>query len=676
LRTRTRAVLAAAVATGVVVAGVSTVAHASPTPPTPDAQRATAAQKAASFVAGRPASLRASSDDGYLQHPVISSAGLQYVPYDRTYRGLPVVGGDFVVVVDATGQIRSTSVAQQRQIGVATAAKVSQDSAAQTARRQVPEVSSVEGTRLVVDALAEPRLAWETTVVGTGAEGPTRLTVDVDALTGAVLHTQEHVLHGTGSTAWNGTVPLNTTLSGGTYSMKDPTITNLSCQDFSTHATLTGTDDSWGNGTGTVKETGCADALFVAQTEYKMLANWLGRNGMDGSGGAWPLRVGLNDKNAYYDGTQVAIGHNSANQWIGSLDVVGHEMGHGVDDHTPGGISGSGTQEFVADTFGAATEWYAAESAPYDTPDFTVGESVNLVGNGPIRYMYNPSLAGHSNCYSSSVPSQEVHAAAGPGNHWFYLLAEGSSPTNGQPASPTCNSSSVTGLGIQTAMKIMYNAMLLKTSGASYLKYRVWTLQAAKNLFPGSCTQFATVKAAWDAVSVPAQSGEPTCGTSTGSPTPTATGTGGCSGQKLANPGFESGNTGWTTSSGVIDSSSSEPAHAGSWKAWLDGYGSTHTDTLAQSVTIGAGCHATLSFWLHIDTAETTTTTAYDTLTVKAGSTTLVTLSNLNKASGYSQRSYDLSGFAGQTVTITFTGTEDSSLQTSFVVDDTAVTLS
>src|SRR5690348_5898223 len=196
---------------------------------------------------------------------------------------------------------------------------------------------------------------------------------------------------------------------------------------------------------------------------------------MDGSGGAWPIRVGLGDENAFYDGTQVAVGHNAASQWIGSLDVVSHEMGHGVDDTTPGGISGSGTQEFVADTFGASTEWYANEPSGFDTPDFTVGETINLVGSGPIRYMYNPSLVGDSNCYSSSVPSQQVHAAAGPGNHWFYLLAEGTSPTNGQPTSPTCNSTSITGLGIQTAEKIMYNAMLLKTSASSYLRYRVWT---------------------------------------------------------------------------------------------------------------------------------------------------------------------------------------------------------
>src|SRR3954452_20604906 len=237
-----------------------------------------------------------------------------------------------------------------------------------------------------------------------------------------------------------------------------------------------------------------------------MLSAWLGRNGMNGSGGWVPIRVGLNDVNAYYDGTQVQIGHRQGTtEWIGSIDVVAHEFGHGVDDKTPGGISGGGTQEFVADTFGAATEWYA--NIPADSPDYLVGEEVNLVGQGPIRNMYNPSAVGDPNCYSSSIPNAEVHAAAGPGDHWFVLLSLGS---GGSPNVPTCNSSTVTGLGIQKAIRIMYNAMLMKTSSSSYLKYRTWTLTAAKNLYPGSCTEFNTVKAAWDAVSVPAQSGDPT----------------------------------------------------------------------------------------------------------------------------------------------------------------------
>ncbi|MFG3601320.1 M4 family metallopeptidase [Micromonospora chersina] len=676
--------LSGAAAAGLIAAGTAAAVQAAPPgPAAPDAAqaRAIAADSARALVADRPAYLHASSDEAFVQKQVISSEGTQYVPYERTYKGLPVVGGDFVLATDAAGNLKYASVAQQQAIGsLATTPKLTSAAATKTARAQLKTVSTVEGTNLVVYTLgAKPALAWETTVRGTDAEGPSRLTVDVDALTGAVLRKQERIVHGTGTGAWNGPSPLtlNTTLSGGTYSMKDPSVTNLSCQDAATNTTFSGSDDVWGNGTATNKETGCVDALFAAQTEHKMLAQWLGRNGADGNGGYWPIRVGLNDQNAYYDGTQVQIGKNTSGQWIGSLDVVAHEIGHGIDDHTPGGISGAGTQEFVADTFGASTEWFANEPSTYDAPDFLVGEKVNLVGSGPIRNMYNPSALGDPNCYSSSIPSTEVHAAAGPGNHWFYLLANGSSPTNGQPASSTCNGSSVTGVGIQKAMKIMYNAMLLKTSSSSYLKYRVWTLQAAKNLYPTSCTEFNAVKDAWNAISVPAQTGEATCTGST--PTPTTTTTppsGSCTGQKLANPGFESGNVSWTASSGVITNDTAQAAHGGSYKAWLDGYGTTHTDTLTQSVTIPAGCRATLSFWLHIDSAESTTTTAYDKLTVKAGSTTLATYSNLNKATGYAQRSFDISSLAGTTATISFSGVEDSSLQTSFVVDDTAVTLS
>ncbi|MFJ8506242.1 hydrolase [Streptomyces avermitilis] len=153
--------------------------------------------------------------------------------------------------------------------------------------------------------------------------------------------------------------------------------------------------------------------------------------------------------------------------------------------------------------------------------------------------------------------------------------------------------------------------------------------------------------------------------------------------QLLGNNGFESGATTWTASSDVITNSSGESARTGSYYAWLDGYGSARTDTLSQSVTIPSGCTtATLSFYLHVDTAETTTSTAYDTLkaqVLNSGGTvlsTLATYSNLNAVSGYTQRSFSLASYAGQTVTIKFTGIEGSTLQTSFVLDDTALTVS
>ncbi|WP_441251113.1 protease pro-enzyme activation domain-containing protein [Kitasatospora sp. McL0602] len=166
----------------------------------------------------------------------------------------------------------------------------------------------------------------------------------------------------------------------------------------------------------------------------------------------------------------------------------------------------------------------------------------------------------------------------------------------------------------------------------------------------------------------------------TGSTSFTWTVTGGSTGctpaQLLGNAGFETGSAApWTTTSGVVDNSASQAAHSGSWKAWMNGYGSAHTDSVSQTVTVPAGCKATFSFWLHVDTAETGTT-AYDKLTVTANGTALATYSNVNAATGFVQKSFDLSAYAGQSVTVKFNGVEDSSLQTSFVIDDTALNVS
>jgi FOG: PKD repeat len=160
---------------------------------------------------------------------------------------------------------------------------------------------------------------------------------------------------------------------------------------------------------------------------------------------------------------------------------------------------------------------------------------------------------------------------------------------------------------------------------------------------------------------------------------------GGGSAQLLGNTGFESGSASpWTMTSGVLCSNSTcsgEVAHGGTWFAWLDGYGSTHTDTVAQSVSIPSGkTSATLSYALHIDTSESGST-AYDKLKVQVLNSsgtvlaTLATYSNVNAASGYTVHTANLAAYIGQTVKIRFTGTEDSSLQTSFVVDDVTLTV-
>jgi Zn-dependent metalloprotease len=485
---------------------------------------------------------------------VSTKDGLQYAAYKRTYDGLPVIGGDFVVTTNNKGQILGTTVAQKQKIGsLSTTAGVPASKAASVAAARLDRLVQSTKPKLVVYAAATPRLAWEVSVSGQRKGKQAVEKSYVDARTGELIAAKNQIIAGEGTGYYNGPNPLPITVSqsGTTYSMASPSIDGFVCQDAANNTTFSGPDDKFGNGQQTDRETGCADAYYTVERQNGMLSEWLGRDSFDGQGGAWPLRVGLDDVNAYYcpqnplcGGEQVQIGHNSAgNNWISSMDVVAHEMGHGIDFHTgTGGVSQGKTQEFIADVMGTLTEHWDNQEAAYDPPDYTIGEEVNLVGNGPIRYMYKPStIAGHPDCYSSSLPSS-VHAAAGPGNHWFYLLAEGSAPT-GKPASPTCDGSTHSGIGIEKAGKIIYNAMLSKASNASYPNYRIWTLTAAKNLFPGSCAEFNAVKAAWTAVSLPAQTGEPTCTTSGNTVT-------------VTNPGNKSGVVGTAATLQMTGSSS------------------------------------------------------------------------------------------------------------------------
>jgi Zn-dependent metalloprotease len=503
--------------TGTLAGAASAAGHAQnrPEPPATPAARAVAAADQA--VGSGLDSLVNSAQERYERRLVTPWVkDLFSVAYERSYRGLPVVGGDAVVLADGEGRVRALQSASSVRIDVATRPEVTAKAAETTSRARLASVDKVESSRLVVRLKDDkPVLAWETVLAGRTRTAPSRLHVYVDARTGSVVDTHDEVVAGTGNSKWNGPGPvsIDTTSSAGSYSLRDPNRPGLSCADYSTGSVFTKSSDSWGTGNPTSKETGCVDLMFAAQKQWDMLAQWLGRNGVSGNGRSFPGKVGLGDLNAYWDGSSVTIGRNTANEWIAGIDVVGHEYGHAIDSNTPGGTSGqeAGLGEATGDIFGALTEAFANEPAPYDTPDYTVGEVINLQGRGPIRNMYNPPAVNNDPaCYSSAIPGTEVHAAAGPLNHWFYLLAEGTNPGGGKPSSSTCNQSTLTGVGVQNAGKIFYGGMLLKTSSMSYKKYRTATLSSAKSL-DTTCDLFNKTKAAWDAISVPAQSADPTC---------------------------------------------------------------------------------------------------------------------------------------------------------------------
>ncbi|KAB8185348.1 M4 family metallopeptidase [Microbispora catharanthi] len=525
---RRTALLAAAGALAVTSVVVPpTVAAAKPPPGSESAVRSLAddpAQRAAASADQAVASglddLRVSPNETYRRTAVTPGGGMYYVTYERAYKGLPIVGGDAVVVTDANGRVRDTEAASGAlPLGVPTSPTVTAETATSTAKTVLSRVDDTAAPRLVVLAWGgKPRLAWEALVSGIADGRPSIQHVFVDATTGEIADSYDQVKAGTGNGYYYGTVTINTSGSGTSYSMTDSTRSGIKCGGQNGSA-YTGTDDSWGNGGGTNLETACVDALYSVQREWDMLRDWLGRNGINGSGGGFPARVGLADVNAYWNGSYTNFGHSQDNaRQATPIDVVAHEFGHAIFQTTPGG-AGSGNEngginEGNGDIFGALTEAYA--NNPNDPPDYQVGEEVNLVGDGPIRYMYNPSLAGDPNCYSSSIPSTEVHSAAGPLNHWFYLLAEGSSPGGGKPDSPICSGgpSSVSGVGIQKAGKIYMGALQRKTSTWKYVNVRTASLAAAVELYGASSAECAATKAAWNAVGVPAQSGEASCSSS------------------------------------------------------------------------------------------------------------------------------------------------------------------
>lgn len=259
-------------------------------------------------------------------------------------------------------------------------------------------------------------------------------------------------------------------------------------------------------------------------------------------------------------------------------------------------------------------------------------------------------------------------------------LAQGSGGTGGGGAvsvSNPGNQSTVVGTAVTLPIAASDTAGGTLSYSAAGLPAGL-SINASTGVITGTPTTAAT-----NSVTVTATDSTGPSGTTSFTWTVTS-GSGGCTAaQLLGNPGFETGTAApWTATPKVIADQPKQPPHSGTWDAWLDGYGVTHTDTLAQTVAIPSGCtSADFTFWLHIDTAETGTK-AFDTLTLQvlnsSGSvlSTPATFSNVDAANGYSQRSVDLAQFAGQTVTVQFTGTEDNQQQTSFVIDDTALTVS
>ena len=654
--------------------------------PTPSKAQSIRAEQSRAVSAGR--ALGIGGGEKLVVKDVIRDAdGSTHVRYNRTFDGLRVIGGDLVSHRDKSGTIKSVSWNAAHKVGVAsTAPKVSLASARATGAKKASSVqrtTTVTKGELVVYAgsspKATPKLAYDVLATGLRAgQTPSRLHTIVDANTGATLLSFDEVENstGTGHSIFVGTVPLGTT-AGPPFSMRDAVgnyTTDLNGATTGTGTTFTDVDNVWGNGAVSDRASAAVDAHYGAGETFDYYQNVLGRDGIwdTGVGARSRVHYGNAYENAFWDGTQMSYGDGAGNvNPLVELDVAGHEMSHGVTENTAGLIyvgEAGGLNEATSDIFGTAVEWYANNAA--DVPDYLIGEKIDLNGDGtPLRYMDRPSRDGASaDCWSPSLGGLDPHNSSGPLNHWFYLASEGSGAKviNGVPYnSPTCNASTVTAVGRAAAEKIWYRTLsVYLTSSNTYAAAREGAVESAKDLYGATSTQCTRVAAAFSAIAVPV--GGVTCTATT--PLPAGS-------NLLRNPGFESGETLWSAEAGLIGQwgGSGQPTHSGTWDAWLMGFGSTHSQSISQLVTIPSGRQATLSYYVHIDTAETGPT-AFDVMKVSAGSTVLQSLSNVNAAPGYQHKTVNLSPYAGRTISLSFAGTEDSSQQTSFVLDDLSVT--
>ncbi|MFG1908420.1 M4 family metallopeptidase [Kribbella sp. NPDC048928] len=518
--------VATTTALGLTSASTATGAPTASPVPTP----AAAVAKAKAAVSSHLTALRASTADAFVVKDVIvDKDGSSHVRMDRTIGGLPVLGGDVVVHQAKNGAFKGATLTLSRSANISRTPKLG--AATATAKALAKGLKADGKPSLVIEARkGAPRLAYLVTTVGTQKDGtPSRITTTVDALTGAKLISEQHIetATGDGKSLYSGTVPLETSTATGGFTLTDATrgggwtgdaknqTDSILCQILQlgcpTPTKFTDADNHWGTGTNADRASAAVDAHYGAATTYDYYKNVHGRNGIFGDGKGVPSRVhyGTNYVNAFWDGKQMTYGDgdNVAAGPLVSIDVAGHEMSHGVTEHTANltysGESG-GLNEATSDILGTMVEFYA--NNPTDPGDYYIGEKI-MKDRPALRFMDKPSKDGTSpDCYTSDVGNLDVHYSSAIANHFAYLLAEGSGAKTigGLPHnSPTCNGSTLTGIGHDKLGKIWFRALTTyMTSGTTYAQARTATLNAATDLYGADSAEKAAVAAAWSAVSV------------------------------------------------------------------------------------------------------------------------------------------------------------------------------
>ncbi|MFJ7490021.1 M4 family metallopeptidase [Streptomyces sp. NPDC097727] len=453
--------------------------------------------------------------------------GTTHTRYERTFAGLPVLGGDLVVQETKAGATESVTKASKVSSGQLKAVDTTADVAPAAAEKQALGLAKADGSKkteadraprkVVWMAQGKPQLAYETVVGGLQEDGtPNELHVITDAATGAKLYEWQGIEKGTGNTEYSGQVTLGTAPS---YTLTDTgrgnhKTYNLNHGTSGTGTLFTNSTDVWGNGNPSNAETAAADAHYGAAETWDYYKNVHGRTGIRGDGvGAYSrVHYGNNYVNAFWQDSCFCMtyGDGSGNAApLTSLDVAAHEMSHGVTAATAklvySGESG-GLNEATSDIMATAVEFYANNAT--DKGDYLIGEKIDINGDGtPLRYMDKPSKDGASkDAWYSGIGNVDVHYSSGPANHFFYLLSEGSGAKviNGVSYdSPTSDGLPVTGIGRDKAEQIWFKALATKfTSTTDYAAARTGTLAVAGELYGTTSAEYKSVADAWAGINV------------------------------------------------------------------------------------------------------------------------------------------------------------------------------
>ncbi|HEU5437011.1 MAG TPA: M4 family metallopeptidase [Telluria sp.] len=348
---------------------------------------------------------------------------------------------------------------------------------------------------------------------------------------------------GVGKSQYNGEVPINTTLVGNIYKMLDDArgtggtfgamaITNAN-NTSKAGKVYENSTNTWGDGkqfeggstTSVNGQTAAVNAMWGLMNTYDALKNVLGWQSLDGNNTATYIAAHVNTAydNAYYSDTCkcMFIGDGSHFTSLGAIDVVGHEMGHGVTAATSDliylGESG-GLNESSSDISGEIVEAYAraggtGELIPNTGNDWVLGKEISRTGT-PLRWMYRPSKDRSSpDAWSSSLKRLDVHYSSGPNNRMFYFLAQGSSADKeGDYYSKYLVKSpaAMTGIGTDKAYRIWFKANTTKfTSSTNYADARLKMMESAKELYGENSKELTAVQRAYAAINVGADIDEP-----------------------------------------------------------------------------------------------------------------------------------------------------------------------